>query len=74
MRFRAARAAKAAVRFVLGVADGSQAPILAPKFDRIGARVGLHETRSTNSPSSIQLTLVHGGWGPSGRIDAAGRP
>ena len=36
--FRAARAAKAATRCVLGVADEYRTPILAPKLARIGAR------------------------------------
>ena len=45
--------AKAAARCVLGVADGSRAPILAPKLARIGAHMGLREARSTNPSSSM---------------------
>ena len=45
---------------------GLQTPILAPKLARIGARVGLRET------PQHQSVLIHSGWGPGGRIDAAG--
>ena len=55
MCVRAARAAKAAAQCVLGVADGSRAPILAPKLARIGARVGLREARSTHLESDFRI-------------------
>ena len=50
MRFTTDRVAKAAARFVLGVADGSRCRDLALKLAKIGACVGLREARSTTRP------------------------
>ena len=42
---------------MLGVADGSRVPIMAPKLAKTGARVGLREARSTN-PSTLMVDGV----------------
>ena len=65
--FGAATAAKALARCVLGVVDGSRAPILAPNLARIGAHVGLREARSTSPSYSMMDGVPVDGLMPRGR-------